>query len=281
MSVLDELKAVPDVARTTGEVLLHVWRHPANRGHRPAALGRAVRFQLGARVLGRSTITPLGHRSKIQVQLHQQGGSRAIYGNPPDYREFRAWERLLRPGDLFVDGGANVGIYSIWAAELGAEVIAIEPVPDAAAAARANAELNGYPIDVRQVALADHPQSLRFTSGHDAMNHVNPDGDLQVEADTLDRILAGRRACVKLDLEGTELAALHGATDSLSNQRISVMQVEWSGPIPGWPTPDRAATCDLLEGFGYRFHRADGTGHLHRCDPTDLGDDVFVVSEAH
>lgn len=269
--------AVTTAARTASDVLFHVWRHPGNEGHRVAAVGRAVRFQLGGRILGRSVITPLGNRSRIRVRLHEQAGSRAVYGNPPDYREFRAWERLLRPGDLFVDGGANVGIYAIWAAELGADVIAVEPVPDAAEATRWNAELNGYQIDVRQVALAARPQTLRFTTGHDAMNHVDPAGELEVAAETLDRILDGRDAAVKLDLEGTELSALQGAADSLAHRRVRVMQIEWSPPIDGLPTPDRAAACALLEERGYHFFRPDDDGRLHITDPKVLGDDVFVL----
>ena len=37
------------------------------------------------------------------------------------------WQQALRPGDLFVDVGANIGSYAIWAADLGADVIALEP----------------------------------------------------------------------------------------------------------------------------------------------------------
>ena len=37
------------------------------------------------------------------------------------------WQQVLQSGDLFVDVGTNVGSYTIWAADLGAEVIALEP----------------------------------------------------------------------------------------------------------------------------------------------------------
>jgi len=52
--------------------------------------------------------------------------ARAVLGNPPDAPEMRAWRRILRPHDLFVDVGAHVGLYSIWALDAGATVIAAE-----------------------------------------------------------------------------------------------------------------------------------------------------------
>ena len=55
-----------------------------------------------------------------------------------------AWRRVLRPGDLFLDVGANVGSYTIWAGELGADVIALEPAPDTYALLLENIDLNGY-----------------------------------------------------------------------------------------------------------------------------------------
>jgi FkbM family methyltransferase len=42
----------------------------------------------------------------------------------------QVWRQALRGGGLFLDVGANVGAYTIWAAECGAEVIALEPAAD-------------------------------------------------------------------------------------------------------------------------------------------------------
>ena len=53
-----------------------------------------------------------------------------VYGNPPNYPEMVTWRQVLRPADLFVDVGANIGSYSIWAGEMGANVIALEPADD-------------------------------------------------------------------------------------------------------------------------------------------------------
>ena len=86
---------------------------------------RAIQFQISGRLLHRRTVARLGEHSSLWVDLHRTGASKVVYGNPPDYPEMLVWQQALQSGDLFVDVGANVGSYTIWAADLGAEVIAL------------------------------------------------------------------------------------------------------------------------------------------------------------
>src|SRR5438309_1064711 len=83
----------------------------------------------------------LGDRSRLWVDLHRTAAAAVVYANPPDFAEMQAWRRHLRPGELYIDVGANVGTYAIWAAELGAEVIALEPAPDTFALLQENIAL--------------------------------------------------------------------------------------------------------------------------------------------
>ena len=76
-------------------------------------------------MLRRRTLARLGDRSVLWAGLHRPGASKVVYANPPDHPEMIVWRRVLRPGDLFLDVGANVGSYTIWAGELGADVIAL------------------------------------------------------------------------------------------------------------------------------------------------------------
>ena len=50
------------------------------------------------------------------------------------------------------DVGANVGTYTIWAAECGAEVIALEPAADTFGLLLENVALNGYQVEAIQAA---------------------------------------------------------------------------------------------------------------------------------
>ena len=93
----------------------HVCNHPANRGQEGRALLRAVHYQARAKILRQRPQARLGERSRLWVDAHRVAAVKAVYGNPPDYREMMVWRSVLKSGDLFLDVGANIGGYSIWA----------------------------------------------------------------------------------------------------------------------------------------------------------------------
>src|ERR1700729_3247856 len=176
------------------------WTHPANQQQRLRSLLRFARFQLRGRLLGRSTVVPLGQRSRIRASLHRQAVSKAVCANPPDYAEMLVWRQALKPGDLFVDVGANVGSYTIWVGDLGAEVIALEPAADTYALLVDNVDLNGYPVQTMCAAAGAAPGKARFTSGRDALNRLDPNGGAETEVVTIDSVIKDRTvAGMKID----------------------------------------------------------------------------------
>lgn len=259
-------------------VLRYVWNHPANRSTRSASMLRAVRFQARGRILHKRTVVPLGDRSKLWAELHWTASSRAAYSNPPDL-EMLVWKQCLGPDDLFVDIGANVGIYSILGAERGARVIAVEPDPDTAQRLRANAELNGYSIEVMECAVAEQRGTELFTVGLDCLNHFVDPGSAatrEVPVRTLDDIVGDRRVRgVKIDVEGAELRVLEGARRALGERRIDLLQIEWTKHPPGGlhqVTPQ----AEYLASLGYSLFRDDGHGVLEPLISQRHDRDVFA-----
>jgi FkbM family methyltransferase len=259
------------------DLIRFVWSHPANRQHRLRALGRVLAFQARGRVLKRPTIGMIGVRSKFVAEIGWTGASKAIYANPPDWPEMLVWRDRLEPGDLFIDVGANVGMYSLWAAELGAEVIAIEPGPRTAERLRANVALNDYAIEVIEAAATDTPGTVSFDPDGDAVAHLF--GRLEVEATTLD-IVAGDRvvAGVKIDVEGAERLVLTGASKLLTDRRLKCIQIEWNAASEHLLGEGRDPTAELLRSFGYSLFRPSSDGTL---EPTDSrpGADVFAMPD--
>jgi FkbM family methyltransferase len=265
-------------ARSTISVLRYVWTHPANRSTRVASVIRSVRFQARGRILRKRTAVPIGDRSKLWAELHWTASSRAAYSNPPDV-EMLVWKRWLRPGDLFVDVGANVGIYSIFAAERDARVIAVEPDPDTAARLQSNADLNRYSIEVLECALAERLSTESFTVGLDCLNHfadLGSPGVRQVAVRTLDDIIGQDQVRgVKIDVEGSELRVLQGAELALRERRIDLLQIEWPQQVPGGlhvATP----VARYLAGFGYTLWKDDGEGSLEPLTTQEQQRDVFA-----
>ena len=257
-----------------------VWTHPSNQGKRARAMARAVRFQARGRVLHRRTLARLGDRSLLWAGLHRPGASKVVYANPPDHPEMLAWRQVLRPRDLFLDVGANVGSYTIWAGELGANVIALEPAPDTYALLIENIELNGYKAEAVQAAAGASCGTARFTSGLDCVNRLDPAGTAETRLVTIDSILGDRTAAgMKVDVEGFEIEVLRGCQRALSERRIRLIQLEWNlGSLAAVGT-GREPVAELLARYGYHLYRPDRDGTLVPLSHTGYGPDVFARPE--
>jgi FkbM family methyltransferase len=261
-------------------VLKFVWNHPANEGARARALARAVRFQASSRLLGRRSLARLGERSSVWVDLHRKGASKIVYANPPDHPEMLVWQQVLQPGDLFVDVGANIGSYAIWAADLGAEVIALEPAGDTFGLLRENVALNGYPVKTIQAAAGAASGTVRFTTGQDTVNRMDPDGSVETTMVTIDSVIGNRVvAGMKVDVEGSEIEVLRGCERALSEHRIGLIQLEWNTASLSAVGTDRLPVAQQLARHGYALYRPDPYGVLAPIRNMSFGADVFARPE--
>ncbi|MBL9021274.1 MAG: FkbM family methyltransferase [Myxococcales bacterium] len=126
---------------------------------------------------------------------------------------------LVQPGDLFVDIGANLGVYTIEAARLGARVVAFEPAERTASMLRASISLNGLTdVTVHQVALGgrEGTAQLVHSSGPELSRlGGGPGPSEEVFVKTLDAFSEGLRGMkiVKLDAEGSEQAIVEASAE--------------------------------------------------------------------
>lgn len=136
--------------------------------------------------------------------------------------------RFVRPGDTFIDVGANHGTASIVAAGLVGSrglVIAIEPQPRLAGLLRQLLAPGPARFEVHQVACSDCSGEVEFyipraTSGSagqfGGFSAVSRHCTIQVAARRLDDVLDAARlpgnTFIKLDVEGSEPAFLRGAS---------------------------------------------------------------------
>jgi FkbM family methyltransferase len=273
----DPRVAIVATASDAKKVVSFVWKHPANDGKRTRAVLRAAGFQFRGRVLRRRTLARLGEKSHIWADLHRTSASRVVYANPPDYPEMLTWRGFLRPGDLFIDVGANVGNYAIWAAEAGAEVVALEPADDTFRLLEENVALNGYTIKAIHAAAGASPGTARFTSGLDCINRLDPEGTAVTAVLTIDSIIGDRVvAGMKVDVEGFEIGVLRGCERALSEHRVRLIQLEWNArSVPAVGT-DRQPVADLLAKHGYALYRAEPDGSLAILTNPGFGPDVFA-----
>lgn len=130
-------------------------------------------------------------------------------------RELKALPGLLRRGDVFIDCGANLGLWALVAAPIvGAQgaVIAFEPNPHSAKRLREHASQAEGIIDVRELALGKLAGEGKLMLGSEhSVAHLSDSGTVPVRVTTLDVELEGPPAGIKIDVEGSELEVLTGA----------------------------------------------------------------------
>jgi FkbM family methyltransferase len=151
--------------------------------------------------------------------------------------------RTLKPGDIFVDGGANVGYISAVAATTGAVVFAIEIQRELISQIEAVATLNDFDL-IRPLHLG-LSSSTGLTSmwrtginfgaaleGRTDRAHDDEPGSIAddfVPVIALDDLFDGRTlrpAVVKIDVEGHEIEVLSGARRLIS-ERNTIFVVEY------------------------------------------------------
>ena len=154
-----------------------------------------------------------------------------------------------RPHELFLDIGANIGLYSLAASNLFWKVIAFEPDPRSLPALKENiTRSNACNVTVAPVALSDKSgtaalrvdplnqggSSLNVPGGSYSLkaaerdlsnwkSHSLTQEAFSVQTETLDAYLAKSEAhnirLVKIDVEGHEESVLIGATAMLQRER--------------------------------------------------------------
>lgn len=156
--------------------------------------------------------------------------------------EFVFLDSILDEGMTFIDGGANDGIYSLFAAKRVAPegtVIAVEPSSREYDRLRANVRLNAASVIPIKAALGALPGEATLAiaeSGHEGQNTIgeavsNPkigtDRHERVRVLTIDELVEDhspeRVDVIKLDVEGSEVEALLGATDTIERHRPIVL----------------------------------------------------------
>lgn len=159
-----------------------------------------------------------------------------------------SWVDSFADTDVFIDIGANIGIYSLYCASrhAGIEICAVEPVEINYRRLKENIALNNY----------THITCYNILIGMDAGNAImmySPDmvvGDTWpqeknsgliaapmavITGDTLIAmlVLGNKKYHIKIDVDGTELDVLASFKTTLRDTRLDSILIEYNIPGPG------------------------------------------------
>ncbi|WP_328702987.1 FkbM family methyltransferase [Arenibaculum pallidiluteum] len=275
--------------------------HPGFRAEPAAVLTRAALWAgcVALRKRPVFSLTREGERLRVPSDLRYTSVSAFVLRDwsEPELRELH---RFVRPGDVFVDVGANIGLYSLKAARLAGptgRVVAVEPGRTAADLLEENLALNRHANVAAHVAVVR--KALSDRSGEATLHHIAAGNDPQafslltdgsapgaerVETTTLDALAAQlglpRVDCVKIDVEGAEPLVIDGGREVLTRWRPTIIfEVNSAIALRQAGTADGAWT--RLAALGYRFSRlTDGALAPISAFPRDFCNVVAVAADA-
>ncbi|MFH0798567.1 MAG: FkbM family methyltransferase [Pseudomonadota bacterium] len=201
-------------------------------------------------------------------------GNEAMAAGTFEPEETKLVRSLLQEVDVLVNIGANVGYYCCHALSLGKPVVAVEPIARNLHYLLKNIRNNGWATqaEVFPLALGADTDILQMWGGGSGASLVkgwasSPESYVtHVPVLSLDRmlggVLQGKRALILVDIEGTELMVLQGATRTFANKPRPIWMVEITTtehqPAGTSMNPNFVQTFEMFFSRGYRAFTVDG-----------------------
>ncbi len=126
---------------------------------------------------------------------------------------------------IFVDCGAYTGDtienYITWSNNEYTKIYAFEPESDNRKRMQSMIHEKSYAnIEVLPYGAWDKSETLRFSAKGTTASEVNETGNIEIQAEAIDDVITRQKSdtpfFIKMDIEGSELKALHGAAATIS-----------------------------------------------------------------
>lgn len=218
-------------------VARYVWTEPSNRRERVRRLAYAVAWQAWRATIGLPVVVRIDNGLRLIADPRAIGCSFAIYAHTYDSRQVGFLRQHVIPGGTLCDVGANVGLFTLHLAPLFRRGWCYEPLPGAYQLLASTLALNDLKaFRARPVAVLDQPGAVRLLADSPtspvaqvATAEETPEQPaFAVEAVSLDSELEDVTdlRCLKIDVEGHELAVLRGATRTIRQNRQAIVMFE-------------------------------------------------------
>lgn len=241
------------------DMLKLIKRHPLLKGQQLQAFQRFLKWETISRISDCGIVYPFVENSRLILKRHMDGATGNIIAGLQDYEEMFFVLHFLRPNDLFMDIGANVGTYTVLASRVRkAKSIAVEPTPNTFLSLKDNIRLNDIEgiATCLNIALGSADSTLDFVVDQDCMNHVATEKDktgktITVQIKKLDEVLKGEvPGLIKIDVEGYEANVIEGGNITIAHPGVKAIIAELNGSGSRYGLDDQAVHNKLL-GLGF------------------------------
>ncbi|HEX4303165.1 MAG TPA: FkbM family methyltransferase [Rhizomicrobium sp.] len=236
--------------------------HPLRRQQALRGLGAYLKWQIASRLTAETEFAWVDG-AKLIARRGMTSVTGNIYCGLYEFTEMAFLLHVLRPGQLFLDIGANIGSFTVLASKVcGARSVSFEPDQDTAKNLRRNIALNGIEslVTVEEAALGAEDGVANFSVGRDTVNHVVDDPSVPVRRVVLKRLdgVAAARAptLIKIDVEGYEEQVLAGAGEILSSPSLLAVQSELNSPAVQQAFESRGFRQMYYDPFGRKLSAA-------------------------
>jgi FkbM family methyltransferase len=181
--------------------------------------------------------------------------------------------------DVFVDIGANVGVYSVLLGKICKRGYAFEPSKSTYSICKKNLNINNIrTVKLRCLGIGETEKEVEFTKGLDSVNHIVQDNEnssaFEVEhihVVSLDDFLKNEQqvSIIKIDVEGGEMSVLKGAEKLLKSDKLNVLIMEIF---------DNKELVDIMEKYGFQLYRYNADKHiLNKSQISKVGDNGIFI----
>lgn len=204
--------------------LQKVLSHPLNSRRKTFAVARMIWWQARSR-LGPATVKFV-NQTRYRVHRGETGLTGNIYCGLQDFEEMSLVLHALRPGDVFVDVGANMGSYSMLAGTTGADIVAYEPHRPTFERLSENISINNFKARLECCGVGETASTARLSQTRGTMNQIDEEGEL-ISMKSIDDDIE-RATILKVDVEGYEVPVFRGAKRVLSDPGLLAVLFEHS-----------------------------------------------------
>ena len=216
--------------------LKFVLNHPLNQNRKLAAFWVLVKWFINVKINPYPVIVPYAERSHFIMQKGLTGATGNLFCGLHEFQDMAFLLHFLRPADMFVDIGANVGSYTILgASEIEARTTSFEPIPETFKILESNILINRINdrVTALNIGLGATKGTLEFTKSQGPVNHVateNEKDTISVPVEVFDNIInIDHPALIKIDVEGFETEVLKGMSMALVNDNLKAIIIELNG----------------------------------------------------